>query len=61
MSPQEYRPLLDLVGERYGLDWEGCVGPLLPSQPDVTSYVPIIHGCDLFCSFCIIRTAAGGR
>ena len=59
MSPQEYRPLLDLVGKRYGVDWEGCVGPLLPAQPDVTSYVPIIHGCDLFCSFCIIPYRRG--
>ena len=59
MRPQQYGPLLDLVGERVGLDWEGCVGALAPSQPDVTCYVPIIHGCDLMCTFCIIPYRRG--
>jgi len=59
MPPQQYGPLLDLVGERVGLDWEGCVGSLAPSQPDVTCYVPIIHGCDLMCTFCIIPYRRG--
>ena len=59
MRPQEYAPLLDLVGERLGLDWEGCVGSLAPSHPDVACYVPIIHGCDLMCTFCIIPYRRG--
>ena len=59
MRPQEYRPLLELVGQRYGIDWEGCIGPLLPAEPEVASYVPIIHGCDLFCAFCIIPYRRG--
>ena len=59
MRPQEYGPLLDLIGERLGLDWEGCVGSLAPTLPDVTCYIPIIHGCDLMCSFCIIPYRRG--
>ena len=59
MRPQQYGPLLDLVGERLGLDWEGCLGSLAPMRPDVTAYVPIIHGCDLMCSFCIIPYRRG--
>ena len=59
MRPQEYGPLLDLVGQRLGVDWEGCVGSLAPVEPDVTCYVPIIHGCDLMCSFCIIPYRRG--
>ncbi len=59
LRPQQYGPLLDLVGERQGVDWEGCVGSLAPRQPDVTSYVPIIHGCDLMCTFCIIPYRRG--
>ena len=59
MPPQQYGPLLELVGERVGLDWEGCVGSLAPTQPDVTCYVPIIHGCDLMCTFCIIPYRRG--
>lgn len=59
MQPQKFEPLLELVGERKGLDWEGCVGSLAPSHPDVTCYVPIIHGCDLMCTFCIIPYRRG--
>ena len=59
MPPQQYGPLLELVGERVGLDWEGCVGSLARAQPDVTCYVPIIHGCDLMCTFCIIPYRRG--
>jgi tRNA-2-methylthio-N6-dimethylallyladenosine synthase len=59
MRPQQYGPLLDLVGQKQGVDWEGCVGSLAPSQPKVTCYVPIIHGCDLMCTFCIIPYRRG--
>ncbi len=59
MQPQRFEPLLELVGDRLGTDWEGCVGPLLPPQPSVRSYVPIIHGCDLMCTFCIIPYRRG--
>ena len=59
LRPQQFEPLLALVGERQGLDWQGCVGALAPQRPDVTAYVPIIHGCDLMCSFCIIPYRRG--
>ena len=59
MRPQEYSRLLDLVGESQGLDWEGCVGSLAPSEPNISTYVPIIHGCDLMCTFCIIPYRRG--
>ena len=59
MRPQQFEPLLDLVGERLSLDWEGCVGTLAPTRPDVACHVPIIHGCDLMCTFCIIPYRRG--
>lgn len=59
MRPQQYEPLLDLIGQRQGVDWEGCVGSLAPTQPNITCHVPIIHGCDLMCSFCIIPYRRG--
>ena len=59
MRPQQYGPLLDLVGQHLGVDWEGCIGSLAATHPDVTCYVPIIHGCDLMCSFCIIPYRRG--
>jgi tRNA-2-methylthio-N6-dimethylallyladenosine synthase len=58
MRPQQYEPLIDLLAERIGVDPEGCVGPL-SAKPDVSTYVPIIHGCDKFCSFCIIPYRRG--
>lgn len=59
MRPQQFEPLLDHLGQRMGLDWEGCVGTLAPTRPDVASNVPIIHGCDLMCTFCIIPYRRG--
>ena len=51
MRPQEFAPLLDLLGQRLGLDWA--------NRPGVTCFVPIIHGCDLMCTFCIIPYRRG--
>ena len=58
MQPQQYQPLIDLLGERMEIDTEGCVGPLV-ARPDVATYIPIIHGCDKFCTFCIIPYRRG--
>ncbi len=59
MRPQQFEPLLEMVGERTGVDWEGCVGPLTPVRPGITCHVPVIHGCDLMCTFCIIPYRRG--
>ncbi|MCH7800292.1 MAG: tRNA (N6-isopentenyl adenosine(37)-C2)-methylthiotransferase MiaB [Chloroflexi bacterium] len=58
MQPQQFGELLDIVGERIGIDPEGCVGPLT-ARADVATYIPIIHGCDKFCTFCIIPYRRG--
>lgn len=59
MRPQQFDPLIEHIGERFGIDLEGCVGPFVPSHPGITAHVPIIHGCDKFCSFCIIPHRRG--
>lgn len=58
MPPQQYDPLIELIGDRMDIDTEGCIGPLT-ANPTVAAYVPIIHGCDKFCSFCIIPYRRG--
>jgi tRNA-2-methylthio-N6-dimethylallyladenosine synthase len=58
MRPQQYQPLIDLMGERLGVDPEGCVG-MLTARTAVSTYIPIIHGCDKFCTFCIIPYRRG--
>ena len=58
MQPQQYQPLIDILGERMDIDTEGCIGPLV-ARPDVATYIPIIHGCDKFCTFCIIPYRRG--
>ena len=58
LRPQQYEPLIDLLGGRMGVDTEGCIGPLT-ARPAVTAYIPIIHGCDKFCTFCIIPYRRG--
>jgi len=58
MRPQQFDPLIELLAERLGIDPDGCVGPLV-ARPAVATYVPIIHGCDKFCTFCIIPYRRG--
>ncbi|MDA1256823.1 MAG: tRNA (N6-isopentenyl adenosine(37)-C2)-methylthiotransferase MiaB [Chloroflexi bacterium] len=57
--PQQFGPILEMAGEVVGIDPDGCVQELLPADPKVATFIPIIHGCDKFCSFCIIPYRRG--
>jgi tRNA-2-methylthio-N6-dimethylallyladenosine synthase len=57
--PQQFAPVLETAGIRHGLDPEGCLGGAVPENPHVASFIPIIHGCDKFCTFCIIPYRRG--
>ena len=59
MRPQQFTPVLELIEKRLGIDTEGCLSAIAPSSPSVSSYVPVIHGCDLMCTFCIIPFRRG--
>ena len=59
MRPQQFGPVLELLEERLGIDTEGCLSAVAPASPSVSSYVPVIHGCDLMCTFCIIPFRRG--
>ena len=58
LRPQVYEPLLDLVAQREGKCLDN-IGPLIASHPDISTHIPIIHGCDKFCTFCIIPYRRG--
>ncbi len=57
--PQEFEPILETAGMRHGLDPEGCLNGSVPENPNVASFIPIVHGCDKFCTFCIIPYRRG--
>ncbi len=58
MRPQQYDPLIDFLADKLKIDPEGCIGPLT-AAPSIATFIPIIHGCDKFCSFCIIPYRRG--
>ena len=58
LRPQAYDPLLDMVAQREGACLDS-LGLLVSSHPKVSTNVPIIHGCDKFCTFCIIPSRRG--
>ena len=59
MRPQQFEPLIEAVANRLNRDVESCIKNLTPVRPQISAYVPIIHGCDKFCSFCIIPYRRG--
>ena len=58
LRPQQYDPLLQAVAEREGACLDD-IGPLVTAHPKVAAFTPIIHGCDKFCTFCIIPYRRG--
>jgi tRNA-2-methylthio-N6-dimethylallyladenosine synthase len=59
LRPQEYGPLLELVGKHKNTKLENSSILALPVHTKISTYVPVTHGCDLFCSFCIIPYRRG--
>jgi tRNA-2-methylthio-N6-dimethylallyladenosine synthase len=55
--PQQFEPILAAVGYD---DLGGEFWPATFAAPDsVTAYVPVIHGCDKFCTYCIVPYRRG--
>jgi tRNA-2-methylthio-N6-dimethylallyladenosine synthase len=55
--PQQFDPILQTIGYD---DLGGEFWPETFAAPDsVTAYVPIIHGCDKFCTYCIVPYRRG--
>jgi len=56
LKPQAFDDLLQLASERRGIRGEL---PLVLSHPSISTFVPIIQGCDNFCSYCIVPYRRG--
>jgi len=55
--PQEFSPIMAVAGVD---DTGGEFWPSTYAEPDaVTAYVPVIHGCDKFCTYCIVPYRRG--
>ncbi len=55
--PQEFAPILEAVGVD---DTGGEFWPTTFAEPDaVTAFVPVVHGCDKFCTYCIVPYRRG--
>ena len=60
--PQEFEPIVQAVALKHGYEYpdsDGCLTSVVPDTPKVATFVPITHGCDKFCSFCIIPYRRG--
>ena len=60
--PQDFNPILESVALKHGIEngeLDGCLANLVPDDPKVATFVPITHGCDKFCTFCIIPYRRG--
>ena len=58
LRPQAFDPLIRRLTGDDGTCLDN-LGPILPTKAGVTVNVPIIHGCDKFCTFCIIPYRRG--
>jgi tRNA-2-methylthio-N6-dimethylallyladenosine synthase len=55
--PQEFSPILEAAGID---DAGGEFWPSTYAEPDaVTAFVPVVHGCDKFCTYCIVPYRRG--
>ncbi len=59
MRPQEFMPLVEFAAERQGMACDVDLALLVPRRPQVSTFVPVIHGCDEFCTFCIVPYRRG--
>lgn len=55
--PQQFEPIMSLLGYE---DLGGEFWPETFHEPEsVTAFVPVIHGCDKFCTYCIVPYRRG--
>ena len=56
--PQEFNSIINLVCNRFNINLDGCLSNVT-EKPGVTKFISVTHGCDKFCTFCIIPYRRG--
>ena len=57
--PQQFAPIIETLALKRGSDVDGCLNNLVPITPKVSAFISAVHGCDKFCTFCIIPYRRG--
>ena len=59
LRPQDFTALVEFAADRQGLSCDTDQAFLVPARPTVSTFVPIIQGCDEFCTYCIVPYRRG--